>query len=81
MSEEFKVEIVNPEKSFLVKDDVSEVLVPAFEGEMGILMVNISIMSQNVSYYWFGRTQYIPRFGGVLQELGILLEGCLTVKN
>ena len=24
MSEEFKVEIVNPEKSFLVKDDVSE---------------------------------------------------------
>ncbi len=37
MSEEFKVEIVNPEKSFLVKDDVSEVVVPAFEGEMGIL--------------------------------------------
>ena len=27
MSEEFKVEIVNPEKSFLVKDDVSEVVV------------------------------------------------------
>jgi len=26
MSEEFKVEIVNPEKSFLVKDDVSEVV-------------------------------------------------------
>ena len=24
MSEEFKVEIVNPEKSFLVKEDVSE---------------------------------------------------------
>ncbi len=23
MSEEFKVEIVNPEKSFLIKDDVS----------------------------------------------------------
>ena len=37
-------------------------------------------MSHNVSYYWFGRTQYIPRFGGVLQELGILLGGCLTVK-
>ena len=28
MSEEFKIEIVNPEKSFLVKDDVSEVVVP-----------------------------------------------------
>ena len=45
MSEEFKVEIVNPEKSFLVRDDVSEVVVPAFEGEMGILKDHISIIS------------------------------------
>ena len=45
MSEEFKVEIVNPEKTFLVKDDVSEVVVPAFEGEMGILKDHISIIS------------------------------------
>jgi F-type H+-transporting ATPase subunit epsilon/F-type H+-transporting ATPase subunit delta len=45
MSEEFKVEIVNPEKSFLVKDDASEVVVPAFEGEMGILRDHISIIS------------------------------------
>ncbi len=45
MSEEFKIEIVNPEKSFLVKDDVSEVVVPAFEGEMGILKDHISIIS------------------------------------
>ena len=45
MSEEFKVEIVNPEKSFLVKTDVSEVVVPAFEGEMGILKDHISIIS------------------------------------
>ena len=45
MSEEFKVEIVNPEKSFLVKDDVLEVVVPAFEGEMGILKDHISIIS------------------------------------
>ena len=45
MSEEFKVEIENPEKSFLVKDDVSEVVVPAFEGEMGILKDHISIIS------------------------------------
>ena len=45
MSEEFKVEIVNPEKSFLVKDDVSEVVVPAFEGEMGILKDHIPIIS------------------------------------
>ena len=45
MSEEFKVEIVNPEKSFLVKEDVSEVILPAFEGEMGILKDHISIIS------------------------------------
>ena len=42
---EFKIEIVNPEKSFLVKEDVSEVVVPAFEGEMGILKDHISIIS------------------------------------
>ena len=45
MSEQFKVEIVNPEKSFLVKEDVSEVVVPAYEGEMGILKDHISIIS------------------------------------
>jgi len=45
MSEEFKIEIVNPEKSFLVKEDVYEVIVPAFEGEMGILKDHISIIS------------------------------------
>ena len=45
MSEEFKVEIVNPEKSFLVKEDISEVVIPAFEGEMGILKDHISIIS------------------------------------
>ena len=45
MSEEFKIEIVNPEKSFLIKDDVTEVVVPAFEGEMGILKDHISIIS------------------------------------
>ena len=45
MSEEFKIEIVNPDKSFLSKDDVTEVFVPAFEGEMGILRDHISIIS------------------------------------
>ena len=45
MSEEFKLEIVNPEKSFLSKEDVKEVLVPAYEGDMGILKDHISIIS------------------------------------
>ena len=45
MTENFKVDIVNPEKSFLSKNDVTEVVVPAFEGEMGILKDHISIIS------------------------------------
>ena len=45
MSEEFKVEIVNPEKSFLSEENVTEVVIPAFEGEMGILKDHISIIS------------------------------------
>ena len=45
MSQEYKIDIVNPEKSFLSKEDVTEVIVPAFEGEMGILKDHISIIS------------------------------------
>ena len=45
MSNVFKIEIVNPEKSFLTKEDVTEVVVPAFEGDMGILKDHISIIS------------------------------------
>ena len=45
MSNVFKVEIINPEKSFLSKEDVTEVVIPAFEGEMGILKDHISIIS------------------------------------
>ncbi len=45
MSEEYSLEIVNPEKSYLSKNDVTEVVVPAFEGEIGILKDHISIIS------------------------------------
>jgi len=45
MSNVFKLDIVNPEKSFLSKEDVTEVVVPAFEGDMGILKDHISIIS------------------------------------
>ena len=45
MSEEYKLEIINPEQSFLVKEDVVEVVAPAFEGEMGILKDHIPIIS------------------------------------
>ena len=45
MSEEYKIEIVNPEKSFLQREDVIEVVIPAFEGEMGILKDHIPLIS------------------------------------
>tara|TARA_B100001113_G_C20646634_1_gene421592 strand:- start:72 stop:464 length:393 start_codon:yes stop_codon:yes gene_type:complete len=45
MNEDFKIEIVNPDKSYLSREDVTEVIVPAFEGEIGILKDHISIIS------------------------------------
>ena len=45
MSDSFNLEIVNPEKLFLSLDNVSEVVVPALEGDMGILKDHISIIS------------------------------------
>ena len=54
MSENFKIEIVNPEKSFLSKDNVSEVVVPAFEGEIGILKNHIYI-TRSLNWYYLER--------------------------
>ena len=45
MSDGFNIDIVNPEKSFLSKENVSEVVIPAYEGEMGILKDHISLIS------------------------------------
>ena len=45
MSEQFNLEIVSPENSFLKKDNVIEVVIPAFEGEMGILKDHIPIIT------------------------------------
>ena len=45
MSSEFKIEIINPEKSFFSQEDINEVVLPAFEGEMGILKDHIPIIS------------------------------------
>ncbi len=45
MSEEFKIEVISPEKSFFLKDDVREVVIPGYEGEMGILKDHISLIS------------------------------------
>ena len=45
MSENFKVDIVNPHSSFFSNDNVKEIIVPAVEGDMGILRDHISIIS------------------------------------
>ena len=74
MSEEFKIEIVNPEKSFLVKDDVSEVVVPAYEGEMGILKDHISI----ISYLKPGIVKILSKSGN---ESYYIEDGIVEFKN
>jgi F-type H+-transporting ATPase subunit epsilon len=74
MSEEFKIEIVNPEKSFLSKEDVTEVVVPAFEGEMGILKDHISIIS-------FLRPGIIKIFSKSGEEHYYVEDGIVEFKN
>ena len=74
MSEEFKIEIVNPEKSFLSKEDVIEVVVPAFEGEMGILRDHISIIS-------FLKPGIIKIFSKSGEENYYVEDGIVEFKN
>ena len=74
MSEDFKIEIVNPEKSFLSKEDVTEVVVPAFEGEMGILKDHISIIS-------FLKPGLIKIFSKSGQENYYVEDGIVEFKN
>jgi F-type H+-transporting ATPase subunit epsilon len=74
MSEEFKVEIVNPEQSFLTKEDVTEVVVPAFEGEMGILKNHISIIS-------FLKPGLIKIFSKSGEEKYYIEDGIAEFKN
>ena len=74
MSEEFKIEIVNPEKSFLFKEDVTEVVIPAFEGEMGILKDHISIIS-------FLKPGVIKIFSKLGEENYYVEDGIVEFKN
>jgi len=74
MSEEFKVEIVNPEQSFLIQEDVTEVVVPAFEGEMGILKDHISIIS-------FLKPGLIKIFSKSGEENYYIEDGIVEFKN
>ena len=44
MSEKFSIEIISPDRSIL-KMETSEVVIPSFEGEMGILKDHISLIT------------------------------------
>ena len=74
MSEGFKLEIVNPESSFLSKEGVSEVVVPAFEGDMGILKDHISIIS-------FLKPGLVRVFEGTNEEIFYVDDGIVEFKN
>ena len=74
MNEGFKLEIVNPESSFLLKEGVSEVVVPAFEGDMGILKDHISIIS-------FLRPGLVRIFEGSSEETYYIDDGIIEFKN
>jgi len=74
MSEGFKIEIVNPEKSFLIKDNVSEAVVPAFEGEIGILKDHIPIVS-------FLKPGIIKIFSGSTEEKYYVEDGIVEFKD
>ena len=74
MSESFSIEIVNPEKSFLSTDNVSEVIVPAFEGEIGILKDHIPIIS-------FLKPGIVKVFIGNDEENYYVEDGIIEFKN
>ena len=74
MSEHFNIEIVNPEKSFLSKENVSEVVIPAFEGEIGILKDHIPIIS-------FLKPGIIKVFTGTEEENYYVEDGIVEFKD
>ena len=89
MSEEFNLEIINPDKSFLNKKDVTEVVVPALEGEMGILKDHISIISFIKPgiikvYSKSGEDQYYIE-DGILEfkdnNLSVLTSSIINIKD
>lgn len=89
MGEEFNLEIINPDKSFLNKKDVTEVVVPALEGEMGILKDHISIISFLKPgiikvYSKSGEDQYYIE-DGILEfknnNLSVLTSSIINVKD
>ena len=75
-----KLEIVSPERLFFLKENVYQVVIPAYEGEMGILQEHIPIISflkPGILQVYNSETQ-IDNF---FIEDGIIefTENCLTI--
>ena len=73
MSEKFPVEIITPEKTVL-QLEASEVTIPSFEGEMGILKDHISIIS-------FLKPGIVKIFSKSGEENFYVEDGILEFKN
>jgi len=56
-------------------DDISCCLLFSFPFVLQVITSFCSLL------FGFRRTQYIPKFRGFYKKVGILLGGCLTVKN
>tara|TARA_Y100000591_G_scaffold175197_1_gene151327 strand:+ start:93 stop:479 length:387 start_codon:yes stop_codon:yes gene_type:complete len=72
MSEKFTIEIISPEKSIL-KTDTSEVVLPSYEGEMGVLKDHIPLIT-------FLRPGFIVIKGDIDQKF-FVEEGTVEFAN
>tara|TARA_B100000941_G_C28309154_1_gene450572 strand:+ start:120 stop:512 length:393 start_codon:yes stop_codon:yes gene_type:complete len=89
MSEDFKVDIVNPDRSFFSNDKVKEIVVPAVEGDMGILKDHIPIISfLKPGIIFLSTNEGIQKFyveDGIIEfrdnTLSILTSTIMDLKN
>ena len=73
MSDKFTVEIISPDRS-IIKEDTTEVIIPAYEGEMGILKDHISIIS-------FLKPGIVTIFTKVAEEKFYVEDGIVEFEN
>ena len=72
MSENFTVEIISPDDS-IIKTQTSEVIIPAFEGELGILKDHIPLIT-------FLRPGII-KISGITENKFLVEEGTVEFSN
>ena len=73
MSENFTIEIISPEKS-IIKSSATEVVIPSYEGEMGILKDHVSLIT-------FLRPGVITIFNVADEKKFFVEEGTVEFSN